>query len=285
MDTRKASELEIVQEIQKDNYLIIETKEGLKRISTDKVGKVKTVNETEPDENGNIEVPIPQGFSGSWNDLKDKPFYEESKEVVALPETAVTCDYFNNSSKKFTHFFDTEIELNTELHVGEECVVVYDGKEYTAKVKDSEDGRYIVNNPYDNYVGESVDLPFGLYFGFGNINKLSGVVCNDNLEHTFEIKSTKKIIHKIERKYYTTVFYAELQDGGINKIYKDSGFSNFVTADELVYASENSFVILKILYDDGNTPVTIIAPLIELYYSQSEVGAWFGYEFNYSIKK
>lgn len=37
-------------------------------------GAVKTVNGVEPDEHGNVEVDIPEGFSGSWNDLTDKPF-------------------------------------------------------------------------------------------------------------------------------------------------------------------------------------------------------------------
>lgn len=39
-------------------------------------GAVKTVNGASPDENGNVEIEIPEGFSGSWNDLTDKPFGE-----------------------------------------------------------------------------------------------------------------------------------------------------------------------------------------------------------------
>ena len=59
--------------------MIMEQDGVIKRVPADKLGKVKTVNGEEPDENGNIEVEIPEGFSGSWNDLKDKPFDSEVK--------------------------------------------------------------------------------------------------------------------------------------------------------------------------------------------------------------
>lgn len=45
-----------------------------KKFLPDDIGSVKSVNGVEPDENGNIAVEIPEGFSGSWNDLIDKPF-------------------------------------------------------------------------------------------------------------------------------------------------------------------------------------------------------------------
>lgn len=37
---------------------------------------VQSVNGQTPDKNGNVEIEIPEGFSGSWNDLMDKPFGE-----------------------------------------------------------------------------------------------------------------------------------------------------------------------------------------------------------------
>lgn len=58
--------------------LIVNDNGVAKQIAADSVGKVKTVNGTEPDEHGNVEVEIPEGFSGSWNDLSDKPFYTET---------------------------------------------------------------------------------------------------------------------------------------------------------------------------------------------------------------
>jgi hypothetical protein len=40
-----------------------------------------TVNGIAPDINGNIELEIPEGFSGSWNDLSDKPFEETNNGI------------------------------------------------------------------------------------------------------------------------------------------------------------------------------------------------------------
>lgn len=53
------------------------------QFSTDKVGSVKTVNGSVPDENGNIELQT----ASSWNDLTDKPFGENNIiKQEALPE-------------------------------------------------------------------------------------------------------------------------------------------------------------------------------------------------------
>lgn len=50
---------------------------------------VQSVNGQIPDQNGNVEVYIPEGFSGSWNDLTEKPFGEGETIVELLPETTI----------------------------------------------------------------------------------------------------------------------------------------------------------------------------------------------------
>ena len=52
-----------------------------KKFLPDDIGGVKSVNGLEPDENGNIEINVADGFSGSWNDLADKPFYGGKRYV------------------------------------------------------------------------------------------------------------------------------------------------------------------------------------------------------------
>ena len=42
---------------------------------------MQSVNGAKPDENGNVEVEVPEGFSGSWNDLTDRPFGEETTVI------------------------------------------------------------------------------------------------------------------------------------------------------------------------------------------------------------
>lgn len=55
------------------------------QFSTDKVGSVKTVNGSVPDENGNIELQT--GGVSNWNNLLDKPFDENNViKLEALPE-------------------------------------------------------------------------------------------------------------------------------------------------------------------------------------------------------
>lgn len=49
-------------------------------------GTVRSVNGIEPDEAGNVALEVPEGFSGSWNDLTDKP---------VIPEE-VTDDHINS---------------------------------------------------------------------------------------------------------------------------------------------------------------------------------------------
>ena len=120
---KKISELDHLEELTSSSNVIIEENGEAKRFSAASLGKVKTVNGVEPDENGNIEVEIAEinypvtsvngmtgdvvieiadsgsgggsGFSGSWNDLTDKPFgatvlYEwneetEYSEVIPVP--------------------------------------------------------------------------------------------------------------------------------------------------------------------------------------------------------
>lgn len=56
---KKISELEHLEELTSSSNVIIEENGEAKRFSAASLGKVKTVNGVEPDENGNIEVEIP----------------------------------------------------------------------------------------------------------------------------------------------------------------------------------------------------------------------------------
>ena len=99
--------------------LIVNDNGAAKQISADAIGKVKTVNGVEPDDNGNINIEIPKGFSGSWNDLEDKPFYEIEAEPIFEGE-------IKNSN--------SNIPLNTTINFEEakEYIVIIDDNEYKA---------------------------------------------------------------------------------------------------------------------------------------------------------
>ena len=80
---------------------------------------VQTVNNIEPDENGNVEIEIPEGFSGSWNDLKDKPFSETQSAIIL--DTAFTI-----TDKLEGYYLEKPLGLTSE-HI---CTVIFDGIEY-----------------------------------------------------------------------------------------------------------------------------------------------------------
>lgn len=96
--------------------LIVNDNGAAKQIAADKVGSVKSVNGATPDINGNVEIEIPEGFSGSWNDLKDKPFYEEVKEVTLLATVDGPC---------------IELDGFPNLEVGDTISLIIDNIEYT----------------------------------------------------------------------------------------------------------------------------------------------------------
>ena len=66
---KKISELEHLEELTSASNVIIEENGKAKRFSAASLGKVKTVNGVEPDENGNIEVEVGSGeqVSPDWN--------------------------------------------------------------------------------------------------------------------------------------------------------------------------------------------------------------------------
>lgn len=40
-------------------------------------------------------IEIPKAFSGSWNDLTDRPFYKQGEQVVPIPDEYMPKDYIN----------------------------------------------------------------------------------------------------------------------------------------------------------------------------------------------
>lgn len=98
-ELKHISEVEQVAEVQENDSLIGERDGRAVRIPSSKVvpeGMVKSVNGTVPDANGDVQLEMPQGFSGSWNDLKDMP------QKIFLLKTSVVEDYDGNH-KNFEH--------------------------------------------------------------------------------------------------------------------------------------------------------------------------------------
>ena len=122
-------------------------------------------------------------FSGSWNDLTDKPFEDKTIYVDVLPETALNC-------------FDI---INIEhLVVGNTYVVVYDGIEYECVCKGTEGQEMLGNAAWGG--GEATNEPF-----FFN-NTISTVIFDDGGTHTITIKEFDHIeTIQIDEKYIPVI--------------------------------------------------------------------------------
>lgn len=167
---------------------------------------VKTVNDVEPDDNGNVEIEIPEGFSGSWNDLKDKPFYEESSKIDVIPMQTVTLD---GDSVVLTGI--------QEYHIGMTINVLFDGVVYKTEIKDGwhNGDNYIVSFfTLDNDIemkivwdGTLVDehyLPILLVYQ----GELTG-------DHTISAYFEDSVVHKLDSKYIQAYYISDTGSGYI----------------------------------------------------------------------
>lgn len=115
MKTRKSTNLEIVQELTEGAKVLVETGEGLKRVPADELGKVKTVNGNEPGENGDVEIDIPEAFSGEWDDIKNKPFGATELPLLTceFDKNGLTQETFDKTYYSYTP--DNSIEIGKEI--------------------------------------------------------------------------------------------------------------------------------------------------------------------------
>lgn len=112
-------ELEISEALSDASHVIIEENGDVKRFPVNSIGKVKTVNGIEPDENGDVAIEVPEGFSGSWNDLSDKPFGEEDSYTTVFERTEPLS------------ITKSMMRLDWTTNIGVRIICVCDGIEYT----------------------------------------------------------------------------------------------------------------------------------------------------------
>lgn len=280
MKTRNYTNLELIEQMPDGANILAETEEGLKRVPANTVGKVKTVNGNEPDKNGNIEVPIPQGFSGSWNDLTDKPFYSEVKEVYYLEETTISG--FDKPSGDYwtVWMLDEPLKLSNQIKVGEKYIVTWDGVDYEATLFEDEAGSYLGINYYG--YGYDDSFPFGFWINQWDSTIKCVLSITDEESHTFSIRKVEKVVKKLDPKYYTTVFYMPYGD---DTIYKDEACTLFTPATELVDAVESGHVVLKKYHNRDESEYSLL-PISKLVNEEHIIKAYFNYDdIYYSVYK
>lgn len=127
---KRYGELDISEGLAESSHVIIEENGDVKRFPANSIGKVKTVNGAEPDENGNVAIEISGGSASSWEELGSVYTDDEPVVLVENAETYVarasTMSFYARGeiTVDFTALGVDPNELGT-------LKVVFDGTEYT----------------------------------------------------------------------------------------------------------------------------------------------------------
>ena len=201
-------------------------------------------------DNENIEDSVTSGGVSSWNDLKDKPFYDEIVEI--LPETQMV--YYEDAGVFGVEFAHTFIEGNT-------YIVNWNGTEYTCVAfAYDEDGdgvtdAVVVGN-LAVFGGENNGAPFLLATKEG---MLAAMALDGSTEVTLSIVlrnlqtlDTKYIPTIPEEKLPTIQMFDLVEKGLTNPA--GAGFENVVTVTVGDYAN-------KIISSAARGPVIFRLPI------------------------
>lgn len=149
---------------------------------------------------------IPEGFSGSWNDLEDKPFYETYSETEIVPETTV--NIVGTPMSNFITYRSEQKVCSAELIEGETYFVEWDGTTYECVATNVDSDREMVieggviigNRTYMSVYSGGVlsEVPF--------LIDTEGYVCTERGEeevssHTIRVYQTVGTIVQLDEKY------------------------------------------------------------------------------------
>lgn len=182
--------------------LIVNDNGAAKQIAADKVGRVKSVNGAEPDDNGNVEIEIPEEFSGSWNDLTDKPFYteEEPVEVEVVAETTVTIP---QDGDPFGFL------VGPIFKHGKEYIVNWNGVQYTSKAIDFGNGNTVLGNGSLFVFGDLGNIGNNEPFFFAPLEGpgMYFVFATQPGTYTVSMKTIEESVHHLDPKYIKDMYY------------------------------------------------------------------------------
>lgn len=128
----------------------------------------------------------------SWNNLKDKPFYEETETKTLVEEQTVPPD--GSGAYSFT----TINGIIGDLFLGDECIVTYNGVAYDVVVEEGTDD-------WDSTV--LVLRGFGKYIWYADgdtyqsSNFGSGWACRTAETFTLKVEKVATTIHTLDKKF------------------------------------------------------------------------------------
>lgn len=243
MKTRKISEVELLESFDENTNVVVEDDGKTRRLPANKLGKVKTVNGVEPDEEGNVEVNIPEGSSGSWNDLTDKPFGETTTSEEVLYEATLGLHLSGN----YYSPIETVKEYTGGIEYGENYTVVLDGKTYENVTHDQNEG--MVVGPIVIYAST-----------MNNIEVSPSDEPDEATEHTLKIIATSIEISKIDPLWLpSSVVHLYITDN--QYLYTDKKCTVKVTKDEFVsLINESKTIYIESGYTYFMPTAFIISP-------------------------
>ena len=200
--------------------------DGVKQISPDALGAVKTVNGTQPDEHGNIEIPgLPDGASPCQQLVTDadgnmawenKTHYAHSELIVVLPEAKIQ----GRKSAVLNQFS----QFSDKLSSGHEYTVVYNGTEYKCTPQHND---VLFTNVLGNAsladVGEDTGEPF--FFTALYNSDMTFVYFAEEGDHTISINDgIVETIVPFDKKYLPPEVIADIE-----KLSNDKPYQQYVT--------------------------------------------------------
>lgn len=190
MAYKKLSEATFVENIMDTANVLIEENDEIKRVPENVIGRVKTVNGTKADENGNVEITT------SWNDLEDRPF--GVSEVVKVPVLA-------EQTLSFAKASDTDpiavVILDIVIEEGKTYEVVFDGETYQCDSVPLQAVIAMGNMSLADASFENTNEPFIISYMPDNGRCMMGAAEGD---HTVSIAMIDEQVKKIDEKYLPT---------------------------------------------------------------------------------
>lgn len=181
----------------------------LERLDVNSV--VKTVNNTAPDENGNVDLG---DLEADWNTLKNRPFYtEEGGEVDVLAETEITmsiADAGDDGTALYQFQYLSAESALFSLVDGETYLLAINGELYEAIAIALENGSVYIGNTL--FLGSDIDngLPFMVASGVledGEAPEYVNIICylTNSTDETITIPTRiyqgGEVVHPLNEKY------------------------------------------------------------------------------------
>lgn len=198
---KKIGDVDVIESVNDSAHVIIEDAGILKKMAAKNIGAVKSVNGVIPDESGNVVVEVPKAVT-SWNDLTDRPFYEESSEVTMLDNVVMDC----TSSTRYSI-----ADLPYGFNEGNTYTVTVNGTEYSCVAYMINEAGLMIpaigNGTLAGLTGGNGE-PFVAAMAMGEFTMWFA----EPGTYTVTIRETS-IIHKIDEKFIPDIDWSDI---GVN---------------------------------------------------------------------